>query len=181
MTISQCAAPHGLPTCNLSEVGGVEGVASPQRRAARRHCGVNKSVRSPSEKTPFRNRDAAPSARRMDGPVSTAAWPAPSAPPDGRHRQHAAACRGANFCARIRMAHTRTGAGHAGAKVCAPTHRQHIRLAPVHCLPGGDARRAKQPEGLLPSCNPSSNGRRPCRARVGSEKREWHFVDVPPM
>jgi hypothetical protein len=30
----------------------------------------------------------------------------------------------------------------------------------------GDARRAKQPDGLLPSCNPSSNGRRPCRARV---------------
>jgi hypothetical protein len=52
-----------------------------RRRAARRHCGVNKSVRSPSEKTPSHNRGAAPSAR-----------------PDGWHR---AACRGANFCARM--------------------------------------------------------------------------------
>jgi hypothetical protein len=90
MTISHTRGAALLPTCNLSEVGGVEGVASPQRRAARRHCGVNKSVRSPSEKTPFRNRDAAPSARRMDGTAQLVgaqtfapAWPAPSARPDG--------------------------------------------------------------------------------------------------
>jgi hypothetical protein len=83
---------------------------------------------------------------------------APSAPPAGWHR---AACRGANFCARMAC----PGAW----------------LGKVWGLTGGDARRAKQPEGLLPSCNPSSNGRRPCRAREGSEKRKWHFVDVPPM
>jgi hypothetical protein len=66
----------------------------------------------------------------------------------------------------------------------APTHRQHppgvepsgwfvgaqtfapARLAPAPSAPGTDgwvdARRAKQPEGLLSSCNPGSNGRRPC-------------------
>jgi hypothetical protein len=72
-------------------------------------------------------------------------------------------CRGANFCARTRMAHM----------ACPYSLLLTFYLRALLALlftwryaPVGGARKTKQPDGLLPSCSPSSNGRRPCRARV---------------